>query len=727
MKQCAWLLVLAIVAAGCGGSVSSTDADAGIDGATPPTGEGGARLYARLCASCHGESGEGGLGPRLIDWSRSVGELASIIDERMPQGSPESCDHACSVTLASYIVATFTSEALRCDSIPPSPRRLRLLDRREYAASVRDLLRLPSPDPGGGSPSECRTRTFTFDPAGRSLGSVAVAGSFNGWSPSAWPMRRDEGTGRWTLTRELPDGDHQYKFVLDGSEWVRDPGNPETASDGFGGLNSVLRVSCGGTSTGTVFDPAEGLPADARSEGFLFDTDADAMVVTDVHVTEYLRAARRAAAEADVPALLGCDPRSDARGCAESFVRSFGRRALRRSLGEAEVARYRDLVLAQADFMTGAETAIAAFLMSPHFLYRSEMGAPVGDGTYRLTADERASALAYQLWGSTPDEALLDAAASGALDTPEGLEAQARRLLADPRARAPMGAFALSWLGVESADSLTKQASMFPRWSQAAASAMREEARLFVTRAVFDGSHGLDELFTGRTSFVNEDLAPIYGLSGITGSELREAEVPADRAGVLSLPAVLATYAHSDQTSPIRRGLLVRRNLLCQSFPPPPADAGGVPDVDPDATTRERFAQHTANPRCASCHQYIDDIGFGFERFDAIGAPRDSELGRPIDSRGDMNDVEGLGSGTHAAFDTLPELGAILAESEAAEECFVRQYYRFSRGYRETAEDRCAIQALTSRMRAHGDIRELMIDVVLSPEWAVRRDVGGGL
>jgi hypothetical protein len=184
----------------------------------------------------------------------------------------------------------------------------------------------------------------------------------------------------------------------------------------------------------------------------------------------------------------------------------------------------------------------------------------------------------------------------------------------------------------------------------------------------------------------------------------------------------LATYAHSDQSSPIKRGVFVRDRLLCQVFGTPPANAGGVPDVDPNATTRERFRQHTDDPTCYGCHQYIDDVGFGFERFDAVGQFRSTENGHPIDALGNMNDVEGLGTATNAPFEDLATLGETLAQSPAAQRCFTTQVYRFATGKFETPQDACALDRLQRRFDdADHDIRELLLGVALTPEFTTRR------
>ncbi|MBX7196562.1 MAG: DUF1592 domain-containing protein [Sandaracinaceae bacterium] len=723
-------LLLVAALAGCGGGdPPPTDAGPGRDAALAfdagpgsASGESAEQLYARLCASCHGDLGEGGLGPSLVDSPRTVEELTSIIDERMPQGAPNRCDGTCPRVLAEYILRAFTSSALSCEGgVPPSPRRLRLLSRREYRATVRELLRLPTDE---GMASACNVRTFRYTPS-RSVTSVHVAGTFNGWSPSAWPMTRQP-DGSYLLEREIANGTYPYKFVLDGTEWVIDPANPTRVDDGYGGQNSVLTVDCGASGSTAPIDPAASLPVETRTQGYFFDTDAPSGVVTPVHVREELKAARVSveAARPMLSAIVGCDLGADRSGCVSSFVRTFGRRAFRRPLTDAERARYEALATSTTDANAGVELAIRAMLVSPAFLYRSEMGHAQAAGTYSLDAYELASALSYQLWGTMPDDALLDAAERGELVDLASREREARRLLADPRARERVADFAEMWLGIEEVAAKTKNASVYPTWSTDLGEDLREETRRFVTYVVFDSSHGLGEMFTSDQSFVNERLARHYGIAGVSGESFVRATLPAgQRAGLLSHGSVLATTAHSDQSSPIRRGLFVRQRLLCQSFPLPPADAGGVPDVDPSATTRERFAQHTASPRCAGCHQYIDPIGFGFEAFDGIGAFRTTEGGRAIDTSGGLSDVEGLGTHSDAPFSTMPELGAILASAEQPAACFVEQYFRFARGYPEGVADHCAIDALLARYRATGDLRELLVGVVLSPDFATRTEV----
>ena len=214
---------------------------------------------------------------------------------------------------------------------------------------------------------------------------------------------------------------------------------------------------------------------------------------------------------------------------------------------------------------------------------------------------------------------------------------------------------------------------------------------------MFDGSGTFDELLTADYTVLDATAAKFYGVAG-TG---RVTYPTATRAGVLGHAAVLATTAHSDQTSPIVRGLLVRRNFLCQELPPPPPNAGGVPEVDPNATTRERFAMHSRRP--------------GVPRLPPVHRQRRLRLralrsGRPLARRprtasrstpsGDMNDVERLGTDTSAPYTSLPELAQTIAASQPAPSCFVRQYLRFSRGLRETLAERCGRLGIEDKFAA---------------------------
>lgn len=705
-------------------SAATRSADAGVTRATDASREPGAvtleaaQRWAGMCASCHGEAGEGGTGPSLVDTPSSVAALTEAIDARMPSGNPGACRGECASSLADFIKAQFTSERLACSAPPTSPRRLRLLTRREYRNTLRDLF-----GAGEATAGDCRVRTFAWSPGGRAARSVHLAGSFNAWSTSAWPMAFSAERARWELTRELVPGTYPYKFVLDGTDWIADPSNPDSAPDGFGGRNSVLTVRCddgAGTVTAgaRTFDPAASLPQESRPEGFPYDTAAETGLVTSVHVNEYLRAAQQLVdgLGEQLPRALGC---ADAPSCADALVGSFGTRVFRRPLTESERGRYRALAGSPA----GLRAALRAMLVSPMFLYRSEMGVAQADGSYRLTGWEVAAALSYTFTATTPDAALLGAAERGELTGADGIEREARRLLASPRAREQVADFATQWFGVDEVTSTPRNATVYPGFDDGVRRALLEETRRFVTAVFFDGERRVDALFNADWTFANGALARWYGIDGVTGDAWQRATLPAHRrAGILAHGSVMTRTAHSDQTSPILRGLFVRRSLLCQEFPPPPPNAGGVPDVDPTATTRERFRQHTANAACATCHQHIDGVGFGFEEFDGVGRHRTMENGAPIDHAGLLDAPEGWGRGMDISFASLPELGAALARSPNARACVARQWFRFARGYRETALDRCAVRGVVRDFESRGgDLHAMMIATVRSPDFLTRR------
>lgn len=616
-------------------------------------------------------------------------------------------------------------EAAVCEDVDLGPRQLRLLTRREYDSTIRDLFALPpgagcEDDACAGPPLACK-RSFELPTGGEIWGSVHVAGSFNAWAPTVaaggWALSYDEGADVWSGEFNLDPGIYPYKFVVDEMTWLPDPGNPDGTPDGFGGVNSLLSHTCPAGQP-EPFSPSSLLPVESRPEGFAFDNNAAAGLVTAVHADAYLRAAERVAEVAlqHPDGWLPCAAEDALDACAGAFVEQFGRRVFRRPLTAEERTRYAALVTAQGERNAGLRVALQALLISPHFLYRRE----IGDADGRLGGDEIAAALSYTLWGSLPDAALFAAAEAGTLATAAGLEAEVRRMLADPRAEEAIGAFAVQWLGVEPILTADKSAALFPGVDAALRRSMLAETRRFVTHVLLtDGRPG--ELFAADYSFLDPALAGLYGVAAGEGDGLTQSPLPATRAGVLGHASVLATYAHSDQSSPIRRGLFVRRNLLCQELGAPPPNAGGVPEVDPDATTRERFRQHSADDFCRSCHQYIDELGFGFERFDALGRYREMENGLPVEAGGDMNDVEGLGAGTHAPYADLRALGALLAGAESPRACLARQFFRYSRGHREGVDDRCAVDALSGALTETDDVREMIVAALTSPGFLRRK------
>jgi hypothetical protein len=464
-----------------------------------------------------------------------------------------------------------------------------------------------------------------------------------------------------------------------------------------------------------------------------FDNNAEALSVGDRLGRDYRRAAEdvagllvsEPAALADV---LPCAPDDGDLACAQEFVADFGRRVFRRPLTEAEQARYVALFQGAdglyetgTPFVQGIRVLVEAFLQSPHFLWRVELSSDdVGDDVVPLGGYEIATRLSYLLWGSTPDDELLDAAEGGELDTAEGIEAQARRLLADGRARATVRDFHAQWLQLDSYEDVQKDGTAFPQWDASIGLAAREETQRFIERVVFDLQGGYDELLTSPSSVVNADLAAIYGLQGEFDEEFVPVELdPAERAGLLTQIGFLASHAFTKQTSPIHRGVFVHRQVLCTPIPDPPGDIDtSLPPFEGEIhTTREAVEAHTSPQQCAGCHSLINEPGFSFEGYDAVGAERLEENGYPVDTTGSIQL-----DGATFEFDDAVGLAHAISQSEDARRCYLVNWYRYANMRQETADDACTLDGLHESLDEGGyDIQELLVAMTQTTTFRFRR------
>jgi hypothetical protein len=450
------------------------------------------------------------------------------------------------------------------------------------------------------------------------------------------------------------------------------------------------------------------LPADPTVHGF--EGFAETVSVSQLQADGYMRAAEDASAQIDWTSVLSCDATSDDLTCAQALIDDFGERAFRRPLLPQERRVFVGLFeLMEMDqgFEVGVASVVQAMLQSPQFLYRIELGEPDIEGLIvPLTSYELASRLSYLLWASTPDGELLAAAADGSLSHDAVLEEHVDRMLADPRARDVVGRFVEQWTGIGSVDSVLKDALTYPTWSPELAHDLREETRRFSVDVVFDGEGTLEELLTADYTVANLAVANHYGLEGSSSlEEWVRLDLPADqRSGLLTQPSLLARAAHSNQTSPVHRGLFVFEQLFCGVQPQPPDELDiTLPALDDNTSTRERFARHTQDPLCAGCHSVMDPIGFGFENYDAVGLWRATE--------GDGIPVHGSGVLTYSsqqdAFDGAVELSAMVAAAPEVQACFVNQWFRVSAGRDATDADDCALQTLDEAFE-DGDILELI-------------------
>ena len=324
--------------------------------------------------------------------------------------------------------------------------------------------------------------------------------------------------------------------------------------------------------------------------------------------------------------------------CAADILATLARRAFRRPVGSDDVDAlmgFYDAGRARGGFEGGIEFALRAILVDPEFLFRVEVDpAEASPGTpYRISDLELASRLSFFLWSSIPDDELLAAAEAGTLREPGVLEAQVRRLLADPKSAALVDNFAGQWLFLRNMRSVKPDPIAFPEFDGNLREAFSRETELWFDSQVREDRSVLDVL-TSDYTFVNERLAEHYGIPNVYGNHFRRIRLPDDtRRGILGHGSVLTATSYANRTSPVKRGVWVLENLLGAPPPPPPADVPGLEDSEsvadpsnPDSrprSVRERMERHRTDPVCASCHVRMDPLGFALEGFDAVGGRRE--------------------------------------------------------------------------------------------------------
>ena len=483
---------------------------------------------------------------------------------------------------------------------------------------------------------------------------------------------------------------------------------------------------------GDTTAPSAAFPADEVSG--IFNNQADTLVVTQLLAEGYMSAAESVAGHAvkQLDTLVGCDPKAKSeQACGSQFIESFGKRAFRRPLDADSRALLTDVftkALSMWDYATAIRLVIETALQSPRFVFRVEFGMPnpTSAGVVQLDDYEVASRLSYLLWGSLPDEELMKAADAKALSTSEQISAQATRMLADPKARDVIENFHEQWLGLPKLDTLDKDTKAYPTYTPALKTTWRQETMAFVDDVVLHGDGDLGTLLSAPYTMMNADTAAYYGIKdGPTGTAFERVELdPKQRAGLLTQPSLLALNAHVDQTSPVHRGKFVRERLLCEPISPPPPNVKAVPPaVDPNATTRERFSQHSNDVSCSGCHKLMDPIGFGFEGYDAIGHYRTTEGNLPLDTSGEV-----IGSkDANGKFNGAVELADRLATSEEVRACVVTQWFNYGHGRTTTTEDTCTIKELqTTFAAANYDVKALLIGLTQTDAFRYRKPVVAG-
>jgi len=425
--------------------------------------------------------------------------------------------------------------------------------------------------------------------------------------------------------------------------------------------------------------------------------------------------------------IFSCRPTSSADEitCARQIVTRLGGEAYRRPLTAAEIDRIMPFYEGEAakhGFEAGVRASLEAILASPYFIFRLEK-APTdarSGGTYRVADIDLASRLSFFLWGEPPDQELIAAAGRKELSTAAGLDKQARRMLADPRAFAIADRFAAQWLRLQDVEKVRPDPNFYPNFDENLAEAMRTETKLFFNNLVKE-DRSLLELYSADYTFLNERLAKHYGIAGVNGTEFRRVTYPdATRRGIFGQGTMLVQSSLANRTSPVLRGKWVMEVLLGTPPPPPPPD---VPDLEASAgakdgrllTTRERMEIHRKNATCNSCHRFMDPIGLALDNFDVTARWRTRENGMPLDTAGDFYD------GTKVS--SLAELSTVLMKRPLPlVRTFTENLMAYALGRRVEYFDQPAVRGISKAAEANNyKMSSFILGVVKSDAFRMRR------
>jgi Protein of unknown function (DUF1592)/Protein of unknown function (DUF1588)/Protein of unknown function (DUF1595)/Protein of unknown function (DUF1587)/Protein of unknown function (DUF1585) len=488
--------------------------------------------------------------------------------------------------------------------------------------------------------------------------------------------------------------------------------------------NTVHDILGDTTAPGNDFPPP--------SEGSGFSNDADAYQTQVVDVQGWLTAAEALASKYRAAGKLTLACSADAQNCATGFIKDTGKKLFRRPLSDAEVTSY----LARftkgstgATFEEGLEWVLGRMLQSPQFLYRVELesvgqppNTPVPLNDYSV-----ATRLSYFLLASTPDAELMAAADAHQLSTPEGVAAQVTRLMTTDSFKSTLNFFHQQWVGWSTVAGAPKAATITPAWNAALQDNLIHESELFV-QSVFGSGGTYKDLLTATHTFVNPTLAQFYGISYPgTGTDFVRVEAVPHRAGLLTQGSILAGLARTDLSSPVKRGFMIRKSLLCTEPPPPPMIS--IPPVvkEQGVTAREAFTAHRAMEPCKSCHVLMDPLGLPLENFDEFGRYRDMDQGKSVDATGGLTLVASKGSVTDPALAPIngaADLGAQLAALPETQKCLVQTWFRYAAGHQEEAVDSCTINALIERFGSTGGkLDDLLVGIATSDGFRFRMDV----
>ena len=446
-----------------------------------------------------------------------------------------------------------------------------------------------------------------------------------------------------------------------------------------------------------------------------FDNEADALFVTEQLRAQLFDASEKLADKVTGDAtalgrLVPANAPTDAAGKARAFITSFGQRAFRRPLTDAEVNTHVGLfnqgptLYPGVDaFKAGASLVIQAMLQSPFFLYRTELGtAPAGATKAPLDDWEVAAKLAFSITNTMPDDMLFAAAAAGGLRDSAAVAAQAKRLLDGSTGTVGLSNFNLQVYRLGTYDGITRDATAFPDFKSNAPAAMKQEVLQFLTW-MFAQGRGIRDFYTTPVGFVNSLLAPLYEVSGSFSSDplmLTKVDLNPDRrSGLLTQAGFLSSYISvGNEPDIIHRGVFIATRLLCKTLPPPdPAAAGTMIPNDPNMTNRQRVERTTGKGTCGeACHNNLfNPLGFAFENYDAIGKYRTTDVGQPVDAADSY-----MFDGQRKTFTNGVELSRLMADAKETHACYVQNMMSYLHGRQPTDQDRTMVDYYARLSRA---------------------------
>ena len=469
---------------------------------------------------------------------------------------------------------------------------------------------------------------------------------------------------------------------------------------------------------------------DPKPSGYLFDNNATALQVDQALWSGYQRAASDAAelATADPEILAAILPpdAGDEAARAEAFIREFGRRAYRRPLEEAEVAELTaqwagaaSLYSDEAPFDAGVRFIIESMLQSPYFLYRVETSTEEVGGVVPLSGFEVAQRMSYFLWNTMPDDTLFDAAEAGGLSTAGGVAEEAQRMLADGRASNLVRTFHDQIFDVEHWEAIAPSPTFFPDAPELLGVAAQTEHRMFVEEILLNRAGTLKDLFTSTETFVNDELAAIYGLEGTYGPDFVLAQLdPAERKGLFTQVGFLAKNATSVNPDPIHRGVFVAKRMACILIAAPPDNVPDLPNFE-GMTNRQAVEEHTEQEgsTCSACHStLINPFGFPFENYDAMGAYRTMDGEFTVDPATTV-----LLDGEQVPVANALELADALAGSQAVHDCYLQHWIEYANGRPSVEEDDPLIERLAQMSNAEdASVQALLVELVTSKPFLSR-------